>query len=323
MRVEWIFPASVDEAVALLARPGHQAIAGGTTVLDLMKLGHRPGPVLVDISRLDLTEISEGGGIIRIGAMVSNSQAARSPLIRERLPALSEAILMGASEQIRNAASIGGNLMQATRCGYFRDLAWPCNRRTEGSGCAARMTPAAGHAVLGASAACIATQPSDMAVALLAFDAVVVARTIEGTVRISVAGFFRGPDEKALPATRLPQGALITGIEIPAPAGPEASGYVKLRGRASYEFASASVAARLEFDGDVLGRAAIAFGGIATTPWRDREAEQLLIGAPLGRAQVGLYLDRALAGADTRPETAHKIPLARGAVHHLLERLAK
>lgn len=323
MQAEWVFPASVDEAVALLAKPGHQAIAGGTTVLDLMKIGHQIGPVLVDISRLDLTEISESEGTIRIGALASNSEVARSALIRERLPVLSEAILQGASEQIRNAARIGGNLMQATRCSYFRDPAWACNRRVEGSGCAARITPTAGHAVIGTSAACIATQPSDMAVALLALDATVVARTTRGAVRIPVADFFRRPDEKAFPVTYLPEGALITRIEVPATAATVASGYVKLRGRASYEFASASVAACLEFDGDVIGRIAIAFGGIATVPWRDRDAEQILTDAPLSCAQIGLYLDRALSEADTRPETAYKIPLARGAVHNILERLAK
>lgn len=322
-KIEWIFPTSVDEAVRALSQSGHQAIAGGTTVFDLMKLGHSVGPILVDVSKLPLKTISQRGDFIHIGAFTSNSEVAKSPLICKHLPALSEAILSGASEQIRNAASISGNLLQATRCIYFRDTSWACNRRIEGAGCEALQAPTSGHAVLGTSSACIATQPSDMAVALLAMDATIVGQCQGIDIRIPISEFFRIPDNKAMPLYTLPEGSLITAIEVPRGSIQARSGYLKLRGRASYEFASASAAVCVELEGGKVNRVAIAFGGIATVPWRDVSAEQLLLGQFPTEKLINLYLDRVLAYADTRPETAHKISLARGAVHHMLERLTQ
>lgn len=322
-QIEWIFPSSVDEALYALSQSGHQAVAGGTTLFDLMKLGHAVGPVLVDVSKLPLTSISQHDDYIHIGALASNSDVAKSSLISEHLPALSEAILSGASEQIRNAASIGGNLLQATRCIYFRDTSWACNRRVEGAGCEALQVPTSGHAILGTSSACIATQPSDMAVALLAMDAIIVAQYRGLNIRIPIADFFRKPDQKAMPLNTLPVNALITSVEVPSRRMQAKSGYLKLRGRASYEFATASVAACLELDDNKVIRVAIAYGGVGTVPWRDVNAERLLLGHIPSRNQIDLYLDRVFEHAEIRPETAHKVSLARGAVHHMLERLAQ
>ncbi|WP_281978896.1 FAD binding domain-containing protein [Pseudorhizobium flavum] len=321
-KVEWIIPASIDEAVQLLATPGHQAVAGGTTVSDLMRLGHRMGPSLVDISRLALAEISETHGVIRIGALCSNTQVARSSLIADKIPALSQAILSGASEQIRNAASIGGNLKQAPRCVYFREPSFPCNLRAAHSGCSASTVPTPSHAILGVTPACLATHPSDMAVALAALDAVVIGQSARGFHCVALRDFYRTPGEAEHPLTGMPEDALITAVELATPDISPVSGYLKLRGRASYEFASASVAAHLGMKDGVVNQIGIAFGGVATKPWRNREAERMLIGGRASAAEIDRFLDRVLSEADLREVTAYKAPLLRGATHHIIERLA-
>lgn len=319
--IEWSFPTTTEAALADLAVPGAVAVAGGTTLLDLLKLGIGGRRRLVDLSRLDLRDITARDDTLFIGALADNSAVARSPLVRASHPALSEAILMGASEQIRNAASVGGNLMQASRCTYFRAPEWPCNRRRPGSGCPAIASPMAGHAILGTGTDCIATHPSDMAVALLALDARIhwKGRGDEGDS--AVDDFYRLPQGTPHLQTRLPDGALITGVELPETTMARNSGYLKLRARASYEFASASVAAALEVAKGRVRTVAIAIGGLGTVPWRDRKAEEVLLDRPLSSDGIDLYLDRLLANADQRSETVHKIGLARGAVHRMFERL--
>ncbi|MDX2484466.1 MAG: FAD binding domain-containing protein [Pseudodonghicola sp.] len=320
---EWVFPDTLACALAELAKPDTQGVAGGTTVLDLMKMGHETGVRFVDLSRLDLKRISESADVTVIGGLASNTDVANAALIKMRHPALSDSILLGASQQIRNAATVGGNLMQATRCSFFRSPDWPCNRRAPGSGCAAMQAPGSGHAILGTSSHCIATHPSDMAVALLALDATIVCETLTGRHRIPMAQFYRQPGETPSEETRLPAGALIVAVEVPHDPLFQSSGYLKLRGRASYEFATASVAAAIELENGVVHRVAIALGGIATVPWRDASAEALLLGNTLTDEGIDLFCDHLLAAADTRPETQHKAPLIRGAIHHMLKRLAE
>lgn len=317
---DWLRPRTLADAATLLARPGHQAAAGGTTLLDLERLGHVTGPTLVDLSGLPKGGIRIAEGALHLDAGLSNSAVARNPLVLHHFPALSEAILSGASEQIRNAATLGGNLLQALRCAYFRDPSWPCNRRLAGSGCPAIPAPLPGDAVLGITPHCRAAHPSDMAVALLALDARVHGLVADQPFAMEIADLYQLPHHGAA-LTALPQGALITGISLPLTEA--RSGYEKLRGRASYEFAAASVAAVLEIDGGLIQRAAIAFGGIATTPWRNRAAEGLLQGKAYDVAATDAFLDLILGDAAPVAQTAHKLPLARGALHHLLQRLTK
>tara|TARA_R110000737_G_scaffold352719_1_gene399909 strand:+ start:1272 stop:2249 length:978 start_codon:yes stop_codon:yes gene_type:complete len=320
---DWIFPETIEDALAALSKPGAQAIAGGTTVMDLMKLGHTTGTSYVDLSRLDLKHIRHMNGTTVIGGLASNTAVAEASLIRTHHRALSEAILLGASQQIRNAATLGGNLLQATRCSYFRAPDWPCNRRVPGSGCAAVDAPGNGHAILGTSAQCIATHPSDMAVALLALDATVVCVDVNGAHRLPISQFFALPGESPHVETLLPAGALLTEVELPQDPLFRTSGYVKLRGRASYEFASASAAVAVEVADGVLNRVAIALGGVGSVPWRDLDAEQILVGHRPDRDRIDLFCDRLLGAAERRPQTQHKIPLVRGAVHHMLSRLVE
>lgn len=321
--VEWVFPSTVEHAVAALADGRSQAVAGGTTVLDLMKLGHAVPGRFVDISRLPLGEIVETRDSLIIGALASNTKVANSPLVRSSFTAISEAILAGASQQIRNAASVAGNIMQATRCSYFRTPDWACNKRSPGSGCEAQRAPGHGHAVLGASDQCIAVHPSDMAVALLAFDAVVHVQTPSGLVRIPFGEFYLLPGETPDRENRLPPRSLIVAVEVPKKSTAARSGYLKLRGRASYEFASASVAAWLEYRVGRIASVSVALGGVATRPWRNKAAETWLTGKPLDGETIDHFCDQLLDGAEPTPETEYKLPLARGAIHRMLSRLAR
>jgi xanthine dehydrogenase YagS FAD-binding subunit len=320
---EWVFPDTIKAAIAEMAKPGSQAVAGGTTLMDLMRLGHPTGSRFVDLSRLDLKRIHHMDGTTVIGGLVSNTEMANSALIKTKHPALSEAILLGASQQIRNSASLGGNLLQATRCSYFRSPDWPCNRRTPGSGCAAIDEPGSGHAILGISSHCIASHPSDMAVALLAFDATVICEDLSATHRIPISEFFVVPGNTPDIETRLPVGTLITAVELLQDPLFQKSGYVKLRGRASYEFAAASVAAAVELKNGVVKRVAIALGGIASVPWRDVAAEQILVGHRPAPERIDHFCDILLGAAESRPQTQYKIPLVRGAIHYLLSRLVE
>lgn len=319
---EWIFARTQQEALEVLEASDAGIVAGGTTIIDLMKMGHRLPGRLVDISRLPLDGIEHDGETLIIGATATNSAVAANAVIQDRFPALSEAILLGASQQIRNAATVAGNIMQATRCAYFRDTGWPCNRREPGSGCEALRVPLPTHAVLGTSDHCIAVHPSDLAVALLALNAMIRIEDRHGVRRIGLSDFYALPGDTPAIQTVLPQGALITAVEIPSSAGAGNSGYIKLRARASYEFAAASAAAAIEIRDGIIQDFAVAIGGIATRPWRNRAAEQAVTGKRLSNALIDRFCDRLLEGADLRPETEHKLPLVRGAIHQLVDRLA-
>ena len=296
-------------------------IAGGTNLLDLMKETVMRPAALVDINRLDLAAIEETPeGGVRLGALARNAATAYHPLVRSRYPLLSSAILAGASPQIRNMASNGGNLLQRTRCVYFYDVATPCNKREPGTGCSAIGNLARQHAILGASEHCIAVHPSDMCVALAALAATVHVDSPDGPRAIAFADFHRLPGDRPEQDTVLRHDELITHIELPPPGGfASHSVYLKLRERASYAFALASVAAALEIGADGrIQRARLALGGVAHKPWRRPEAEAALQGHAPGTAVFEQAAAIALQGATPQGSgpgnNAFKIPLARRAI---------
>lgn len=317
--------ASVEEALQLGAEPGTAFIAGGTNLVDLMKGGVERPARLVDVSRLPLgaIEARPDGGLL-VGAGVRNSDAADHPLVRERYPLLARALLAGASAQLRNMATVGGNLLQRTRCHYFYDTGFPhCNKRRPGSGCDALDGANRQHAILGASDHCIATHPSDMAVALAALRASVRVRSTRGERVLELDDFYRLPGETPQRDTTLEPGELITGVELPPPFGAAHSHYLKLRDRASFAFALVSVAVALELDaGGVVREAGLALGGVAHRPWRRRDAEQALLGQrpdeATARAAAAILLD----GARGRGGNDFKIELARRAIVRALARAA-
>jgi xanthine dehydrogenase YagS FAD-binding subunit len=299
------------EAVDLAAQTGAAFIAGGTNLLDLMKIEVMAPDRLVDITRLDLDGIEATEEGLRIGALVTNSELAADMRVRTGYPLLSQALLAGASGQLRNKATTGGNLLQRTRCYYFYDRAMPCNKREPGSGCAAIGGINRIHAILGASEHCIATHPSDMAVALLALDAVVETETPEGeTRRIPLADLHRLPGDTPHVETVLLRGELITHVLLPPPRS-SAQIYRKVRDRASYAFALISVAAVIGMTGDRITRAALAFGGLAHKPWRDPAVEAALIGQRPSEALFQRAADILLADARGQGGNDFKIPLAR------------
>jgi xanthine dehydrogenase YagS FAD-binding subunit len=312
--------ANVDDAVRLAQQPGARFIGGGTNLLDLVKGGVEQPVRLIDVSRLalaDIAELPDGG--LRIGAMASNADAANHPLVRQRYPLLSQALLAGASPQLRNMATVGGNLMQRTRCYYFYDTGFAeCNKRTPGSGCAARDGYNRIHAILGASEHCIAVNPSDMSVALAALDALVRVRGPRGERHIALTDFHRLPGDTPQRDTNLAPGELITAVELPASPYAAHSHYLKVRDRASYAFALVSVAAALDLRDGVIRSARIALGGVAHKPWRATEAEAALNGR---RMDVAAFEQAAaLALRDARPHTHNrfKVELARRAVARTL-----
>ena len=321
-------PADPAAAVAAVAeRPGARFLAGGTNLVDHLKLGVAGPDLLVDVSHLDLAAIEElPGGGLRIGAMVRNSDLAADPRVRRRYPALSRALLSGASGQLRNAATTGGNLLQRTRCVYFQDPTTPCNKREPGSGCSAIGGYTRYHAILGASEDCIATHPSDMAVALAALDATVVVLGPQGEKRVQVTELHRLPGTEPHRDTVLEHGDLITAVELPAPAGSERSTYRKIRDRASYAFALVSVAAVVDLEGEgsspVIGSARLALGGVAHAPWRARRAEEILTGAPATRAVLRRAVAAELEQARPVPGNEFKVRMARGALVTVLAELA-
>ncbi len=315
-------------AVATLTEhPDGAFLAGGTNLVDHLKLGVADPDLLVDISRLDLADIEEtAAGGLRIGAMVRNSDLAADPRIRRDYPALARALLSGASGQLRNAATTGGNLLQRTRCVYFQDTSTPCNKRDPGSGCSALGGYTRYHAVLGASADCVATHPSDMAVALVAFDATAVVLGRDGERRIPVAELHRLPGTRPDRDTVLEHGDLITAVELPPPSPTARSTYRKVRDRASYAFALVSVAAVLDVDREgattVIRSAQIALGGVAHKPWRARRAEEALLGAQPTPALLRAAADAELAAAEPLEGNAFKVPMVRGALVSVLADLA-
>ena len=302
---------TVDEALAAGAGGGRY-IAGGTNLIDLMKLQVETPGMLVDISRLALDSVEEiDGGGVRIGALVPNSDLAAHPLIRARYPMLSRALLAGASVQLRNKASTGGNLLQRTRCYYFYETAAACNKREPGSGCDAIGGFNRIHAVLGGSESCIATHPSDMAVALRALDAVVATALPDGEERrIPLGDLYRLPGDTPEIETNLQPGELITAIELPAPP-PGRQLYRKVRDRASYAFALVSVAAAVAVEDGVVTSARLAFGGLAPVPWRSADAEAALVGKPAGTEAFEAAADALLSDARGYGHNDFKIVLAR------------
>ena len=301
-----------DAVAALSGHPGAAFLAGGTNLIDHMKLGVAAPDLLVDVGRLDLTEVeaSEDGGA-RIGTNVRNSDLAAHPLIRSRYPMLARALLSGASGQLRNAATTGGNLLQRTRCVYFQDVTTPCNKRSPGSGCSAIGGYLRYHAILGASTECVAVHPSDMAVAMSALDADVVVEGADGPRRIPMTEFHRLPGDAPDRDTVLDHGELITAVELPAPPTGAVSEYRKVRDRASYAFALVSVAAELSVTGAEITTARIALGGVAHKPWRARRAEEVLVGAPAEPETFLAAADAELADAEPLSGNEFKVELAR------------
>lgn len=315
----------VTGAVALLgADPDARYLGGGTNLVDLMKSGVERPARLVDVRELplDRVEFTRSGGL-RIGATVTNSDLAAHPDVRRHYPALTQAVLAGASGQLRNMATVGGNLLQRTRCGYFADLAKPCNKRVPGSGCPAIEGEHHNHAVLGASAHCVATHPSDMAVALAAFDAVVSYETADGTGELPLAEFYLPVGDTPHLETALPPGALITGVSLPAAPVAARSRYRKVRERASYAFAIGSIAAALDVHDGVVREVRLAFGAVASRPWRARAAERALTGGPASAEAFAAAADAELAAARTLPHNGYKVPLMRNLVVAMLTELTE
>lgn len=317
--------ADVAGAVALLgADPDTRFLGGGTNLVDLMKTGVERPARLIDIRELPLQQIEstpEGG--LRIGATVTNGDLAAHPEVRRRYPALAQALLAGASGQLRNMATVGGNLLQRTRCGYFTDVSKPCNKRVPGSGCPAVQGEHHNHAILGASDHCVAVHPSDMAVALTAFDAVVHYETADGPGESPLGAFYLPVGDTPHRETALPPGALITGVTLPPVPAAANSRYRKVRERASYAFAIGSVAAALDVRGGVVRDARLAFGAVASRPWRAAAAERVLTGAPAGADTFAAAADAELSAARPLPHNAYKVTLMRNLVVSVLTELAE
>jgi xanthine dehydrogenase YagS FAD-binding subunit len=310
---EYARASDVAHAVRLIAAdPGAKFIAGGTNLIDLMKEDVERPTRLIDISRLPLTKVEslvDGG--LRIGALVPNSDLAYHPLIEQRYPLLASAILAGASQQLRNMASTGGNLLQRTRCNYFYDTATPCNKRDPGSGCSAINGVNRMHAILGTSEACIATHPSDMCVALAALEAKVRVNGPAGERVIAFADFHRLPGDTPQNDTNLGRDEIVTAIELPARGFATNHSYLKIRDRLSYAFALVSVAAALELDGKTITQARLAVGGVAPKPWRDSAAEEALHGQGANSDTFARAADLLLREARGFAHNGFKIELAR------------
>ncbi|HEY2312237.1 MAG TPA: xanthine dehydrogenase family protein subunit M, partial [Streptosporangiaceae bacterium] len=290
-------------------------LAGGTTEVDLVRQNVlRPG-LLVDINDLPLNRVEDlPGGGLRIGALARMSDVAQAAGVVQRFPVISQALLLGASAQLRNMASMGGNLCQRVRCSYFRDATSPCNKRDPGSGCAALGGFNRGHAILGTSDSCIATHPSDVAVALVAMDAVVHTRGPGGERAIPVDDFFLLPGDTPEREHPLEHGELIVAIEVPATPAARRSVYLKFRDRESYEFALVSVAAAVRIQDGAIADVRLALGGVGTKPWRARHAEASLLGQPAGEASFAEAARQELATAEPRPLNAFKVELAQRAI---------
>ncbi|MER6240951.1 xanthine dehydrogenase family protein subunit M [Streptomyces clavifer] len=309
----YLRPRSVAEAVrAGAGHPGARFLGGGTNLVDLMKLGVESPDLLIDVSRLPLDRVTrtDDGGL-RIGATVRNSDLAAHPGVRSDYPALSQALLAGASGQLRNTATTGGNLLQRTRCPYFQDVSKPCNKRLPGSGCPAREGAHRDLAVLGHSQDCVATNPSDMAVALAALDATVRLHGPEGERTVPLTGFHRLPGDNPDQDTVIRPGELITEVVLPPRPDGAVSLYRKARDRASYAFALASVAAVLTVRDGRVQHAALAFGGLAHRPWRARAAEDVLRGEPATDETFARAVDAELEAAVPLRDNGFKVTLAR------------
>ncbi|HET7357993.1 MAG TPA: xanthine dehydrogenase family protein subunit M [Nocardioidaceae bacterium] len=316
--------ADVHGAVATVAgRPGATYLGGGTNLVDNMKLGVERPDLLVDVSRLPLDEVTElDHGGLRIGAAVRNSDLAAHPVVRRDFPVLARALLAGASGQIRNSATTAGNLLQRTRCVYFRDVSTPCNKREPGSGCSALDGYTRYHAVLGASEHCVAVHPSDMAVALAALEAEVVVVGRDGERRIPLDQFHRLPADHPERDTMLEHGDLITAVELPPLPFARRSTYRKVRDRASYAFALVSVAAALDLEDGRVRASRIALGGVAHKPWRARAAEDRLRGHRATEETFRAAAEAELEQANPLPGNGFKVPMARNTIVSVLRELA-
>ena len=311
------------EAVSLLkSHPNGRFLAGGTNLLDLMKDEIMSATDLVDLTRLDLTEIRETETGLSLGALVKNADTANHPLVRKNYPLLSRAILSAATVQIRNMATNGGNLLQRTRCPYFYDTAMPCNKRELGSGCGAREGLNRTQAIFGWSEKCVAVHPSDMAVALAALDASVRVRGPGGERVIPFAEFHRLPGDEPERDTNLEAGELIVAIELPKQGYASNHYYLKVRDRASYAFALVSVAVGLELDGDAIQQVRIAMGGVAHKPWRAAKAEKFLTGKPATAANFEAAADAEMAAAKPLEHNVYKVELGRQAIIRALQQAA-
>jgi xanthine dehydrogenase YagS FAD-binding subunit len=314
-----------DTAVArAAARPGVRYLAGGTNLLDLMKLGVEEADVLVDVSRLPLGGITtEDDGGLRIGAGVRNSDLAADPIVRRRFPVLAQAVLDGASGQLRNLATVGGNLLQRTRCSYFQDVTKPCNKRAPGTGCPAIAGEHRNLAILGASPACVATHPSDMAVALAALDATVEVMGPAGERRLALSDLHRLPGDEPWRDTVLDTGDLITAVRVPPLPGGTRSAYRKVRDRASFAFALVSVAAVVRIDDGLVADIRLALGGVAHRPWRARVAEGELRGRSPTPDNVRNAIDTELTAAEPLRDNGFKVPLTSNVVVRMVGELAQ
>ena len=324
-RFSYLRAASVEEAVREVAGdPTARFIAGGTNLVDLMKYNVERPDRLIDITHLPLNGIEEtDGGGLKIGALVTNDEVAYDPRIQDRYPLLSSAIRAGASPQLRNAATTGGNLLQRTRCYYFYDTGTPCNKREPGSGCPAAFGRNRIHAILGTSEHCIATHPSDMAVAMAALEAIVHVAGPNGERTIPIAEFHRLPGDRPEIDNTLQHGEIITAVELPAQDFSRNHTYLQVRDRLSYAFALVSVAAALRLDGGTVTDARLALGGVAHKPWRVPDAEAMLRGKTASADLFGNVADRILAGAMGYEDNAFKIDLARRTIVRALSQAAE
>jgi xanthine dehydrogenase YagS FAD-binding subunit len=317
--------ADADAAVAQIsATPGARYLGGGTNLVDLMRLGVETPDLLIDVTRIGdetVREAADGG--LRIGAAVRNSVLAADPLVRERYPVLSEALLAGASGQLRNLATTGGNLLQRTRCVYFQDATKPCNKREPGSGCPALEGEHRNLAILGWSERCVATHPSDFAVGLAAFDAAVHVQGPAGSRTIPIDSFHRLPGDEPQRDTVLEHDELITAVELPPLAFARRSVYRKVRERASFAFALVSVAAALDVADGRIRDVRLALGGVAHRPWRALRAEQMLRGAEPAEAELARAAELELAQARPLRDNGYKVELARNLIVRTLLELAE
>ncbi|MEU0566840.1 xanthine dehydrogenase family protein subunit M [Nonomuraea sp. NPDC005983] len=318
---EYALATSPADAVSRY-QPGTMYLGGGTNLVDLMRLGVAEPQYLVDVSRLPLDTVEPVGDRLRIGAAVRNSDLAAHPLVRGRYPMLARSVLAGASGQIRNQATVAGNLLQRTRCPYFQDVSKACNKREPGTGCPAIEGDHSNLAVVGYSDECVATHPSDMAVALTALDAEVHVTGPRGDRVLQMPGLYRLPGGEPQFDTVLGPGDLITAVELPEPP-PGVSAYRKVRERASFAFALVSIAAVLDVGGDgVIRDCRMALGGLAHMPWRAESAEEELIGAPVSDEAFARAAEAELYRARPLPRNAYKVPLARRLIVHTLRELA-
>lgn len=316
-------PASPADALALAGQAESRYLGGGTNLVDLMRLGVEQPDVLVDLTGLLSRDITETDGGLHIGAGVSNTDLAVHSAVRRHFPLLTQAILAGASGQLRNMATVGGNLLQRTRCSYFQDVTKPCNKRHPGTGCPAQEGEHRNLAILGASEHCVATHPSDMAVALAALDAVVHVEAPDGPQQIALDDFYVAPGDRPDRETVLPRGGLITGVSVPALDFGASSRYVKVRERASYAFAIGSVAAALDVVGGNVRDVRLAFGAVAPKPWRARRAEEALRGTELSERNVRAALDAEMAQAQPLRDNAYKVALVTNIATRALLELAE